>query len=188
MTLAEFLEWDPGDTSVKHWQLIDGEPVAMAPAREAHGAIQAEVGRLLSNHLIERGLPCRVIVAPGVVPLVRSDRNFRIPDLGVTCAPPSQSVTMAAPVLPIEVLSPGNETETRANIWTFTTLPSVTEILIVDSVRIGAELLRRGPDGSWPDQPALFGSGEDLNLASIGFVGLLDGFYRTTALPVAAAG
>jgi hypothetical protein len=31
MTVSEFLSWDSGDPSGRLWQLIDGEPVAMAP-------------------------------------------------------------------------------------------------------------------------------------------------------------
>jgi hypothetical protein len=42
MTLDEFLDWDPGDESGARWQLIDGEPAAMAPARQYHAAIMAE--------------------------------------------------------------------------------------------------------------------------------------------------
>lgn len=30
MTVAEFLTWDANDPTGKKWQLIDGEPVAMA--------------------------------------------------------------------------------------------------------------------------------------------------------------
>ena len=44
MTLDEFLAWDSGDRSGRTWQLIDGEPVAMAPGSDAHGAIQSELG------------------------------------------------------------------------------------------------------------------------------------------------
>ena len=57
------------------------------------------------------------------------------------------------PVLLIEILSPSNEAQTRANIWAYTTIPSVREILAVHSTRIEAELLRRNPDGSWPEEP-----------------------------------
>ena len=37
MTVAEFLAWCPEDA--QRWQLVDGEPVAMAPTRNAHGAL-----------------------------------------------------------------------------------------------------------------------------------------------------
>jgi Uma2 family endonuclease len=42
MSVAEFLTWDPGDGQA--WQLVDGEPQAMAPANHTHGAIQNELG------------------------------------------------------------------------------------------------------------------------------------------------
>ncbi len=34
MTVAEFLDWDSGDRTGRRWQLVDGEPQAMAPASE----------------------------------------------------------------------------------------------------------------------------------------------------------
>ena len=84
MTLGEFLSWDPRDPTGRTWQLIDGEPVAMAPRSEVHGALQNEIGRLLGNHLLEQRSACRVLAEPGIVPRVRANRNFRVPNLGVT--------------------------------------------------------------------------------------------------------
>jgi Uma2 family endonuclease len=182
MTLAEFFAWNPEDPSVRSWQLIDGEPVAMAPATEAHGALQSEIGRLLGNHLLARGGPCRVISEPGIVPRVRSDRNYRVPDLGVTCAPPSSALMVAEPILLIEILSPSNEVETWANIWAYTTIPSVMEILIVSSTRFEAELLRRNADGSWPETPECLDGDTEVRLESIDFTVPLKDIYRTTAL------
>lgn len=66
MSVAEFMAWHPGDGRL--WQLVDGEPQAMAPASSTHGAIQNETGRLLANHLAERMGACRVITAPGTSP------------------------------------------------------------------------------------------------------------------------
>jgi Uma2 family endonuclease len=182
MTLIEFLSWDPGDASGRGWQLIDGEPVAMAPGSETHGAIQSELIGLLRNHLIERRSPCRVIAEPGIVPRVRADRNYRIPDLGVTCAKPSHDLMVSEPVLLVEVLSPSNEADTRANIWACTTIPSVRELLVVNSTRIEAELLRRDSDGARPEQPELIGPDGTLTLASIELTIQLTALYRTTAL------
>jgi Uma2 family endonuclease len=184
MTLTEFLEWDPEDPSVRTWQLIDGEAVAMTPGTETHGAIQSEISGLLGNHLIERRSPCRVLTEPGIVPRIRANRNFRVPDLGVTCAPPSHSLMVTEPVLLIEILSPSNEGNTRANIWAYTTIPSVREILAVHSTRIEAELLRRAPDGIWPEEPLILGREDRLRLDSIDFTTPLAAFYRTSALAV----
>jgi Uma2 family endonuclease len=182
MTLPEFLSWDAADPSAVGWQLIDGEPTAMAPGSETHAALQAEIGALLRNHLIEQGGPCRLLSQPGIVPRVRANRNFRIPDLGVTCAPPSQGLMVPDPILLIEILSPSNEAQTRANIWAYTTIPSVQEILAVHSTRIEAELLRRGADGNWPEEPVTLAGADPLRLSSIGFASPLAAFYRTTAL------
>lgn len=183
MTVTEFLAW-PADPTGATWQLIDGEPVAMAPASETHGSIQSEIGRLLGNHLLERGLPCRVITEPGVTPRVRANWNVRVPDLAVSCRRGSlRDRLLAEPVLAIEILSPSNEAETWAAVWAYTTIPSVQEILVVRSLEIGAEILRRLPDGGWPaDFDAIVPPDGRVRLDSIGADLALSAFYRTTEL------
>jgi Uma2 family endonuclease len=186
MMLTEFLSWDPADPSGRAWQLIDGEPVAMAPASETHAALQAEIGGRIGSHLADRGGPCRLLSHIGIVPRVRANRNFRIPDLAVTCALPALGLLAADPILLIEILSPSNEAETRANIWTYTTIPSVQEILAVHSTRIEAELLRRDADGSWPEEPDTLVTSETLTLGCIEFATPLAALYRTTVLATSA--
>jgi Uma2 family endonuclease len=116
MTTAEFLAWDAPGPQI--WQLVDGEPQAMAPASRTHGAIQNELGRLIGNHLADRGSACTVVTTPGIVPHVRSDMNFRIPDLAVTCSGcNAEETALSDPVLLIEILSPSDVAETRTNIW-----------------------------------------------------------------------
>lgn len=151
MTVAEFLEW-PGDGSGAKHELVDGDVRAMAPASITHGVIQANFVRLLGNHL--RGTPCHVVVAPGVIPRVRSAENLRGPDVAVNCAAsePGQR-SLPDPLLIVEILSPSNEPETRANVWAYCSIPSVREILLVRSTEIAGELLCRSPDGNWPDRP-----------------------------------
>lgn len=85
------------------------------------------------------------------------------------------------PVLFIEILSPGNRAETGTNVWAYTTIPSIKEILVLNSAKIGAELLRRASDGSWPHGPLSIETGE-LTLESIGFSMPLAAAYRTTRL------
>ncbi|HEY1932217.1 MAG TPA: Uma2 family endonuclease [Acetobacteraceae bacterium] len=180
MTVAEFLAWDaPGD---QRWQLVDGEAQAMAPANRTHNGILTELAALIRNHLLERGSPCSVVAPPGVIPRIRADINFRIPDLGVTCSDyQEEEYDLADPVLLVEILSPSNRAETWANVWAYTTLPSVQEILVLHSTRIGAELLRRNPDGSWPERSVRINDG-DIELACIDFRVPLAALYRTTRL------
>jgi Uma2 family endonuclease len=176
MTVAEFLAWDAPDD--QRWQLVDGEP----QANRTHNGILGELGRLIGNHLLGRGSPCSVVPTPGVIPRIRADINFRIPDLGVTCSDyHEEEYDLADPVLLVEILSPSNRAETWANVWAYTTLPSVQEILVMHSTRISAELLRRNPDGSWPERSVAINDG-DIELASIDFHVPLAALYRTTRL------
>jgi Uma2 family endonuclease len=49
MSVEEFLNWDSGDTL--KYELVDGEPRAMAPANRTHGILQGRLATLINNHL-----------------------------------------------------------------------------------------------------------------------------------------
>jgi Uma2 family endonuclease len=180
MTVSEFLKWDsPGEYC---WQLVDGVPVAMSPPAPVHGAIQNETGRLIANHLLDRGSPCTVVSTAGVIPRFQSDRNFMVPDLAVTCS--SADMTGQAlheSVLLIEILSPSNHAETWRNVWTYLTIPSLREILVIRTSAIGVELLRRGDDGAWPDKPVSIAGGA-FALSSIDLSLPVEALYRGTGV------
>ena len=182
MTVAEFLNWEPDDSSGRLWQLRDGEPEMMAPASDRHGSIQSRLSQLIGVHLDATARPCRVVTAPGVVPAERSEDNCLVPDLGITCAPPTGAHLMEQPLVLIEILSPTNVSKTRANVRAYRTIPGVAEILVVHSTVIAAEILRRTPDGTWPQQPAFISADDELRLDAIGFVTPLRDAYRNTGL------
>jgi Uma2 family endonuclease len=180
MTVAEFLDW-PGDGTSTKYELVDGEPRAMAPASITHGIIQANLTRLLGNHLL--GTPCQVVTAPGVIPRVRSAANVRVPDLAINCVADEQGQrALPNPMLIIEILSPSNETETRENVWAYTTIPSVREVLLARSTDVSAELLSREPDGNRPEQAQMIESHGEMMLDSIGFRASLIDIYHGTHL------
>jgi Uma2 family endonuclease len=180
MTVAEFFAWTPPTDQL--WQLVDGEPQAIATANRTHGAIQSELAALIRNHLADRESPCTVITTPRVIPHVQSQTNVRVPDLAVTCSGyDEEEQALADPVVLIEILSPNNQAETYANVWAYTTIPSVKEILVLKAAVTGAELLRRSPDGTWPKTPLIIEAG-NLTLESIGFSMPLAAAYRTTRL------
>lgn len=121
---------------------------------------------------------------------MQSTRNVRVPDLAVTCSDyDAEESVLSDPVLIVEFLSPSSQAETWANAWTYTTIPSVREILVVWTVAVGVELLRRGADRSWPREPVRVTAGA-FHLESIGLgVDVVD-LYRSTRLrvgPVAAS-
>jgi Uma2 family endonuclease len=168
MSVREFLAWDSGDDL--RYELVDGEPNAMAPASTVHGFLQNELGRLIGNHLRENRSGCDVLANPGIVPHLLSAHNVRVPDLGVTCSPLlANQPTLADPVLLIEILSPSNQAKTWSNVRAYTSIPSVQEILVLHSTRMLAETLRRSAGGGgWRDEPEPVSNG-DLVLSSIGF-------------------
>jgi Uma2 family endonuclease len=182
MTAAEFLDW-AGDDTHRKFELVNGEPRAMAPASGTHGTMQITIGSVLRAHLREQRPGCRIVGEPGIVPRMNTAANIRIPDLAITCAAnePGERV-LPDPIVIIEILSPSNEAETRENAWAYATIPSVQAILLVRSTNIAAELLVRQADGAWPAQPQMLGSGDQVILSGIGFDGALNDFYADTHL------
>jgi len=180
MTVEEFLLWETGDDW--RYELVDGEPLAMAPASNTHALLQSELARLIGNHLRTKSSLCDVLTNPGVVPHLLSDHNFRIPDLAVTCSPlPPGPSTVPDPVLLVEILSPSNQAKTWANVRAYTSIGSVQEILILRTDRTAAELLRRLPAGDWPERPTVIVGGT-LELGSIAFTVALSELYGRTGL------
>jgi Uma2 family endonuclease len=180
MTVPEFVEWCPDDG--QRWELVDGAPRAMAPAKIGHNQLVAETIRLIGNHLATPGSPCSVMAAAGVVPHVRAGYNFRVPDIAVACTRENaDDLHVSAPVLLVEVLSPSNQSDTWSNVWAHCSIPSVREILVLHSLVIRAEVLRRTAEGNWPKEPEIVTFG-DLVLESIGFSAPIASVYRTTPL------
>ncbi len=163
MTVTEFLDWQPPDG--RKWQLVNGELHAMAPANAIHAFLQSELGR----------------VNPGVIPATLAAENMRVPDLAISSSPFGLSQPAPSnPILIVEILSPSNRAATWANVWAYTSIPSVQEILVLRADAIGGELVRRLPDGSWPDRTALLST--ELQLDSIGFHMPLAELYKRTPL------
>jgi Uma2 family endonuclease len=168
MTLAEFLDW-PGDGTGRKFQLVNGEVCVMSPASPVHSIIQNNIGYELRRHFVGQKIRGRVGTEVGVV--TREGPNtVRVPDVGVTRAPvPVGQRAWPEPLVLIEVLSPSNASETWENVWSYRTIPSVEEIAVIDSTRVEAEVLRRGPDGQWPEALEKVSEGETLSFESIGF-------------------
>jgi Uma2 family endonuclease len=143
MTLAAFLEWDDGTD--RRYQLLDGVPVMMAPAVEAHGELAAALAGEIRNRVKP---PCRVISEAGITVPGRSD-TYYVADLAVTCVPREPGRRMLAePVLIVEVLSPSTELIDRLRkLADYRTLPSVREILIAFPDERRVEVQRRTAEG-----------------------------------------
>ena len=179
MTVDEFVAW-VGDG---RWQLVNGEPRAMAPASATHGIIQTNIAYTLTRHLRDGGSPCRAVTEPAIVPRVRSRSNMRVPDVAVTCSPvDAGQIALPEPLLIVDILSPSNESDTWENVWTYVSIPSVQEVLVLRSASMAADILRRRADGTWPDEPIQISRDETLRLDSIGLSCPLAELYIGTYL------
>lgn len=180
ITVTEFLAL-PGDGTGRRAELIEGIVRLQDPASDAHGTISSNLTMAIGIHLRESCPGCRVVTEPGIEPRFRAEWNYRVPELGVTCQPnrPDQHM-MPEPILLIEILSPSNEDATWSNIPLYASLPSVQEILICNSTRVAVEILRRQPDGTWPETSEQLGRNGTSRLASIGLEFSVMEAYRGT--------
>ena len=166
MTADQFMDW-PGDGTGRGYQLVDGEPVAMAPPSQTHGRLQARLVYELTRGLRERRSSCEVVIGPGVRSRPDMAHNVRVPDVAVTCAP-DRARFVDDPVFVAEILSPSNTRETREAVRAYLAIPGLREVLVLGSEAISAELLQRDAGGDWPAEPAAFGPDETITLPSLG--------------------
>lgn len=167
MTADDFLAW-PGDGTGRTFQLVDGEVRLVSPASTAHSLIQANLVFLIKLALRNAGSPLRVGSEVAIIPALNASTNVRVPDVAVTATPNERGQQeMSDPLLLIEVLSPGNQDDTRDNIRAYATLPSVQEMAVLHSTRICAEVHRREESGTWLPNPEMVAADGRLRLPSV---------------------
>ena len=167
MSVDEFLAW-PGDGIGTIFDLVDGRIRAQEVPSDACGTIHSNVASTVANHLRNKSLRSRAIIHGGIRPNLRADWNYRIPDIVVTCTPNEQGMRdVPNPKLIIELLSPTNKTDTWDNVRNYVTLPSVEEIVLIETTRAEASILRRSAEGQWPKNPLDIDRAGPIPLASI---------------------
>lgn len=180
LTVEEFLLWAEGAPG--RWELVDGEPREMTPPLKRHSTLHAEVARLLGNHLADQLSPLRVGIDSALIPELFPEVNVRVPDLVVMASGGRNDARIVTDaILVVEILSPSNQAETWSNVWAYTSIGSVREIVVLRADRVEAQLLRRKPDGQWPASTISVTEGS-LTLASIDLTLPVAAFYRTTDL------
>jgi len=139
MTLAAFLDWNDGTDT--RYELVDGQPVAMAPPSAAHSEIAAALVSALSRRL---PAGCRSYVEAGIALPERDDAWYQA-DVAVSCtARLARERFLSAPVLVAEVLSPSTLAHDRGvKVTDYRNLPSVQDILLVSSTARWVEHWRR---------------------------------------------
>jgi Uma2 family endonuclease len=174
MTVVEFLRWEDGTDT--RYELHDGMVVAMAPPAPAHGFLAARLCARIEGALQSRR-PCMVQVEAGIVRPDRDDTCY-VADLAVTCTPPRRGDQLIRdPLLIVEVLSPSTGFYDRqSKVADYRRIPSVEEILLIDSSSIFAEVLRREGD-RWITE-IVRGPQATLVLASIELTATMSDLYE----------
>jgi Uma2 family endonuclease len=132
MTVDEFLEWTLDQPDDLRYELVAGEPVAMAPPVLDHGRTIYRVVRGLEQAIDRAGVSCEAIL-DSVGVRVRDNEMF-VPDAMLRCGEPLPGTTREVndPVVVVEVVSPSTRRvdETHKLIGYFR-LPSIRHYLIV---------------------------------------------------------
>lgn len=141
MTIEDFLDWADGQDPDTRYELVGGQPRAMNACSQAHSQITANVIIAIGTRLRP---PCRVLTETAIEREDRDDRFYEA-DIAVTCSPhqPGQRST-PNPVLVVEILSDSTASHDRGTkVPDYMQIPSVQEILLVDSRAVKAQLWRR---------------------------------------------
>lgn len=165
MTVEEFLEWDDGTDT--RYELIDGQPVAMAPTLEPHAVLLINLGAEIRTAL--KAKPgCRVMSGIGLRSPVRS-HSYYIPDIVVACDQGSLTRReLPEPILAVEILSDSTAQIDRATkVPDYLEVPSLREILVINPRAYHAELHRRVASDRWMVH-LLRGKDAQLQLESVG--------------------
>jgi Uma2 family endonuclease len=155
MRVAEYRRWVEPRPDEERWELLDGEPVLMAPPSARHQRIVTNLLTRLDRLAEPRG--CGAY--PGLAILSDAMDDYApYPDVVVHCGSMPPSGYIDDPLLIAEVLSPGTMTNDRGRKLAFyATVPSLQVLLIVYQDEARIEVWRRdadwtmrvaGPDGS----------------------------------------
>ena len=175
MSVEEFLDSCPTDR--RHYQLIDGVIVAMAPPAIPHQIIASRLNAHIVSAVDANRPGCSTRSQAGIAPQGLSGRNHFETDITVTCEPGGYRGIAAEPVLIVEIQSPSTERDDHfVKLPHYQSLPSLQEILYVESQLVAATIYRR--DGEGWTTIELEGADARLLLATIGLDIALGEIYR----------
>jgi len=177
LTVEEFLDVSPNDQ--RHYQLIDGIIVAMAPPATPHQVIAARLGGEIYASLNATHPQCVVRAQAGIAPQGLQGRDHFETDLTVSCSPLDRDDRgiVSDPVLIVEILSPSTDRDdVFIKLPAYQRIPSLKEILYVETERVGATVYRRRERG-WAEI-GITSADARLQLETVGLDIALGALYR----------
>lgn len=154
-TKEQYLVWVETRADDARFEFDGFRPVAMAPATVNHNDIARNIRETLRTRL-PAGMGCRPYGPQQPIETVGG--ALREPDAFIACsARRPRTVTIAAPVIVFEVLSPGRENRHRdeeEKVDEYESVPSILRYVIVESEKRGVRVFWREPgERSWRSQP-----------------------------------
>lgn len=181
VSVEEYLELDRRSPD-KRYEYIDGEVYLMTGGSPSHALIIANLIGEMKAQL--RGRPCKTFSSDAKVRL--SETRYLCPDVTVSCIERDRQVgvdMIENPRLIIEVLSPSTEyldRHKKTNVYR--AMPSVEEIVLVESEVQAVEVLKRVQNSFWAY--AHYGSGDHIELASVGITLSVETIYEDVIFPL----
>jgi Uma2 family endonuclease len=184
MTVDEFLRWEDGTDT--RYELVNGFVVAMAPPAPPHGRLAIALGGEIRAALRSRP-HCGVYGEAGIARPDRDDTCY-VADLAVTCDPPQPGDRLLRnPALIVEILSPSTAAfDRQTKVPDYRRIPSVQEILLIDTETVFAEVLRRDRD-HWITE-IVQGPAATLSLGSLPLSIAMAELYEGIPLPAPGVG
>ena len=134
MTADEFIVWAMSQPAGEHYELADGEVIAMAPERTAHARAKGHIFRRLADAVESGGPRCEAFI-DGLTVVV-DDRTVYEPDVLVRCGDRLDDavVRISDPIIVIEVLSRSSKgRDVGIKLTDYFRLPAVRHYLIIQA-------------------------------------------------------
>ncbi|MBC7799445.1 MAG: Uma2 family endonuclease [Gemmatimonadaceae bacterium] len=150
MTVEHFLAWQAGQE--QRYELVDGQPIAMAGARLRHDRVTGNALFELRRQFRAAGNPCDAFTAD--IGIRTRAGNIRRPDASVICPPfDEDAMTSDRPRLILEVLSQSTERVDRLlKLDEYKSVSSLGAIVIVDPTRIEVGFWTRTGADAWTSE------------------------------------
>ena len=132
MTSDEFIAWAMQQPETCHYELYDGEILAMAPERSDHALTKAQFWRRMTEAVEAGKLPGQAY--PDGMAVEVDEHTVYEPDTLLRCGSPlpPNAVKLNDPMVVVEVLSPSTSgRDVGAKLEGYFRLPSVRHYLIV---------------------------------------------------------
>lgn len=147
MKVAEFIELIRPYPDEERWELLDGEPLLMAPQTERHQRIVMNLLKHVDRLADARG--CVALPGLGILSYAVDD-YAPIPDVVVRCGPMLDGGYARDAILIAEVLSPSTMNNDRGRKLDFyRTLATLRTILVVYQDEVRVEAWQRDGVGEW---------------------------------------